>query len=175
MFFVRPLVQPPSICPSRYLLLNWADLPSLATWLTLIVSVCESNIIVPSVHPSVRSLRYFLLNHWVEINQTCNLISPRSNVARAALFFTSLCLAMKAWRFAVACYRLCELVIFIIIITLCKIVQNGKSQIPERACRRSYVAYQWHLNEGQTNHDRCIPYVTLLPDYVKNQGPVVQN
>ena len=53
--FVRPCVRLPSICPSRYLLLNhWAEFNQTLHHFPLMVRVWESNIIFPSVHPSVR-------------------------------------------------------------------------------------------------------------------------
>ena len=74
------LWTPPSVRPSRILLLNhWAELNQTFYMTSYAIRVCKSNIIFPFVHPSVRASicpsHYFLLNHWVEFNQTCYMTS----------------------------------------------------------------------------------------------------
>ena len=76
------------------------------------VRVCESNIILPGVQPSLvrQSVRYaiffhFFLNHWVEFNQTCYITFPHWG-ARATLFFLYVCPGVRRPFICPSCYLL---------------------------------------------------------------------
>ena len=77
---IFPCVRRLSICPSRYFLVNrWRNSAKLAISLLLMVRVCESNIILLCVRPCTRPPSIcpsrYLLNRWVEFNQTCFITS----------------------------------------------------------------------------------------------------
>ena len=83
-------VRHPSIYPSRYLFLtNGWNSTNLATLLSLLVSVCESNIIFLCVNrPSICPSRYLLLNHCTEFNQTYYITSPHGYSVREHHYFS---------------------------------------------------------------------------------------
>ena len=56
---------------------------------------------------------YLLLNHRVEFIQSCYMTSLHGNGVRAILFFTSFCLVVKVWGFAMACLQHYNLVVFL--------------------------------------------------------------
>ena len=75
-------VHCPSICSSRYLLLNQLAEFNQTCYITFPHSKDVREQHYYSVRPSVWRLSicpscYFLLNHWAELNQTCYMTSPR--------------------------------------------------------------------------------------------------
>ena len=90
---IFPCVRRPSICSSRYLLLNhWAECNQTCYITSPHGWGVRDNIIFPCVRscvsrPSTCLLRYLLLNHWAEFNQTCYITSPHGKgCAREQLF-----------------------------------------------------------------------------------------
>ena len=82
----------PSICPSRYLLLNLLVELNQTCYMTdsqrKSVQKQRCFFVRPSVRRSSICLsRYLILNHWVEFNQTCYIISPRDKDCESDIFF----------------------------------------------------------------------------------------
>ena len=85
----------PSVCPSRYLLLNqWAKYYQNCYITSPQVSVCESNISFLCVRscvcrPAICLSHYLLLNHWAEFNHNCYIISSHGKVVREQHYCSS--------------------------------------------------------------------------------------
>ena len=76
-------ICPPSICPSRYLLLNHRAEFNQTCYITSphgkVVQEQHYFSVFPSVLPlsvDLSIILYLLLNRWVEFNQTCYITSP---------------------------------------------------------------------------------------------------
>ena len=88
------------------------------TSLSLMVRVCQSNIIFPCNHgPSICPSHYLLLNQWVEFNQTCYITFPHGKglqeqhyfLLRSSVWCPSICpscyLLLNHWvEFNQTCY-----------------------------------------------------------------------
>ena len=90
---VRPSVRRPSICLSRYLLLNlWTEFNQTCYISSLYgKGVQEQHCLSvrSSLYPSSVSLyvTLLLLNHWAEFNKSCHITSPHGKGVRKQYYF----------------------------------------------------------------------------------------